>query len=114
MRKLFFRGRYKKEGKSLIFFNTGSGVSLLVKGSNVVFELNSLNKPCFVYIIKDFDYNQKEKYLISQEGRVVVKLEEGKITHIDLVKSNEAIDNTLVLKNIIIDGKILKYKEKSS
>ena len=112
MEKLFFRGRYKKHGKSALFFNTGSGVSLLAKGSSIVFELASLNKPCFVYIIKDFDYNQKEKFLITNEGRVVVKLEEGKITHIDLVKSNEAIDNTLVLKNIIIDGKILKYIEK--
>ena len=112
MEKLFFRGRCEKHGKTGVFFNTGSGVSLFVKGSVVVFELSSLNKPCFVYIIKDFDYYQKEKHLISNEGRVVVKLEEGKITHLDLVKSNEAIDNTLVLRNIIIDGKILKYREK--
>ena len=112
MEKLFFRGRYKKDGKNTLFFNTGSGVSLLVKGANIVFELGSINKPCFVYIIKDFDFNQKEKYLINNEGRIVIKLEEGKVTHIDLVKSNEALDNTLVLKNIVIDGKILKYSEK--
>ena len=112
MEKLFLRGRYKKEGKNILFFNTGSGVSLLAKGSNIVFELGSINKPCFVYIFKNFDFNQKEKYLINNEGRVVIKLEEDRITHIDLIKSNEAIDNTLVLKNTIIDGKILKYTEK--
>ncbi len=109
MENLLFRGRYKKDKENVLFFNTGSGVSLYFQGKSLTFILASINKPCFVYIIKDFDYNQKEKFLVDKNGTVNVAFQDDKAHYVDLVKANEAIDNTLVLKSIEFNGKILKY-----
>ncbi len=112
MENSLFRGRCKKDKENTFFFNTGSGVSLYFQGKSLTFILASINKPCFVYIIKDFDYNQKEKFLVDKNGTVNIAFQDDKAHYVDLVKANEAIDNTLVLKSIEFNGKILKYTEK--
>lgn len=112
MENLLLKGRYKKDKENIFFFNTGSGVSLCFQGKSFTFNLGSINKPCFVYIIKDFDFSQKEKFLVDKNESIKITFHDDKAHYIDLVKANEAIDNTLVLKSIEINGKILKYAEK--
>jgi len=108
MENFELKGRYKKEGKIIQFFNTGSGVSFDIIGRSVTFELGSLKNRCYVYIFRDFDFNQKQKILIDVNRVIRIYLQDTKPHHIDLVKANEALDNTLVLKSIKIDGQILK------
>ena len=109
MDNLVFRGRYKKEGKIIQFFNTGSGLSLYFKGTQISFDLLSIMDACYVDIIIDFDFNQKRKYLVDQNATVTVTFEDDKAHYIDLVKVNEAKDTTLVIKDINFNGEILKY-----
>lgn len=113
MQNLVLRGRYKKDGKLIQFFNTGSGVSLCFKGKKISFKLSSILQPCYVDIIRDFDFNQKEKYLVEQNTIVTVEFNDNDQHFIDLVKVNEAKDTTLVLENIEFDGEILKYSRKA-
>ena len=114
MENFTIKGRYKKENGNIQLFNTGSTISLDVKGNYVTFELGSLKKPCYIYIIKDFDYNQKKKYFVDVNLCIRLNLLDDKPHHIDLVKANESMDNTLVVKKVEIDGEILKSSGKTA
>lgn len=114
MENFTIKGRYKKENGNIQLFNTGSTISLDVKGKSVTFELGSLKKPCYIYIIKDFDCNQKKKHLIDVNACIRLFLSDDKPHHIDLVKANESMDNTLVVKKVEIDGEILKSSGKTT
>lgn len=111
-RNMLIRGRYKVVNGFLQFFNVGSGVSLCVQGSSITFDIKPITKSCFVYIIKDFDLNQKVKYFIDEDIDLTIPLGDDKPHYIDLVKANESLDNSLVIRDIKIDGKVLNYKEK--
>ena len=111
-RNMLIRGRYKTINGFLQFFNTGSGVSLCVQGKSITFDIKPIVQSCFVYIIKDFDLNQKTKYFIDEDIDLTIPLGDDKPHYIDLVKVNEAKENSLVIRDIKIDGKILKYAEK--
>ena len=114
MENLFIKGRYKKVGEFLQIFNTGTTISLHVLARSVTFDLRPIGKHCFVYVIKDFDYNQKEKYFIDEDIDLTISLDDNKPHYIDLVKANEALDNSLLIKDIKTDGKVLNYEEKPS
>ena len=111
-KNMLIRGRYKTINGFLQFFNVGSGVSLCVQGKSITFDIKSIVQSCFVYIIKDFDYNQKVKFFIDEDIDLTIPLEDDRPHYIDLVKADEATANSLVIRDIKIDGKILKYAEK--
>ena len=111
-RNMLIRGRYKTINGFLQFFNVGSGVSLCVQGRSITFDIKPIVKSCFVYIIKDFDYNQKVKYFIDEDIDLTIPLGDDEPHFIDLVKANESLDNSLVIRDIRINGKVLKYTEK--
>ena len=111
-RNMLIRGRYKTINGFLQFFNVGSGVSLCVQGKSITFDIKPIKKSCFVYIIKDFDYNQKVRFFIDEDIDLTIPLDDDKPHYIDLVKANESQDNSLVVRDIKIDGKVLNYKEK--
>ena len=111
MENLLLRGRYKKEQGNIQFFNTGSGVSLYVKARSVTLELSTLKKSCFIYVIIDHDYSKKKKYYVDVKAFIKLNLPDENPHYLDVIKANESMDNTLVLHNIKIEGKSLKFPE---
>ena len=111
-RNMLIRGRYKTINGFLQFFNVGSGVSLCVQGKSITFDIKPIVQSCFVYVIKDFDFSQKVKYFIDEDIDLTIPLGDDKPHYIDLVKADEATANSLVIRDIKINGKILKYAEK--
>lgn len=105
--KVQINGRYLFKDDHYFIFNGGSSFSFKMKGKSFSILLESSPIDAYFYVIIDRDYNNKKKYLTSKNG-IVINLEEG-IHYIDIVKANEANDNTLKLLDLSIDGALLDY-----
>ena len=105
--KAQINGRYLFKDDHYFIFNGGSSFSFKMKGKSFSILLESSPVDAYFYVIIDRDYNNKKKYLTSKNG-IVINLEEG-IHCIDIVKANEANDNTLKLLDLSIDGALLDY-----
>ena len=109
--KIFIRGRHKIDEGKISLFNGGSMITLKVKATKLTFFLESNYKPCYVYVIRDFDYKNKEKILVENNLEITINFPHSTEEHIvDLIKANEAIDNNLIVKKIEVEGTILPYK----
>lgn len=98
VKKLKINGRYLYKDSFLYFFNVGSGISFICK-SDVIIKLSFLDKEGYVYVIKNRDFINKEKILIKKETELTIRANCENI-EIDIIKANEALDNTLVIKEI--------------
>ncbi len=112
MDNIIFRGRYKKEGEKIFFFNAGSGIFLKAKGRLIKIHLKMLSSSGYVTIIKNKDYDKKEKIFIDNNRIISLPLSKNSFVSIDIIKVNESTKNTLVIEKIECDG-ILANIEKN-
>lgn len=104
LKNIKINGRYLCKDNYLYFYNVGSGISVLSKDTKITITLSFLNNSGYIYIIKNKEYNLKEKVFIDKETELVISVNKPD-TQIDICKANEALDNTLVIKDIIGDFK---------
>ena len=100
-------GRYSYRNNHYYFYNGGSGFSFKFKGKSVSIHLESTPVECYFYVIIDRDYNNKIK-ASTKDGIFFYKLKDG-IHYIDVIKANEANDNTLELIDLKVEGELLEY-----
>ena len=100
-------GRYHFD-KHYYFYNGGSGFSFKVKGSGFAVNLKSTPVEGCFYIILDHDYSNKIK-VITSECPYKYQLNDNKEHYVDVIKANEANDNTFELVDLSVNGEILPY-----
>ena len=100
-------GRYYFD-KHYYFYNGGSGFSFKIKGSGFVLNLKSTPVEGYFYIILDHDYSNKIK-VITSECPYKYQLNDNKEHYVDIIKANEANDNTFELVDLSVNGEILPY-----
>lgn len=91
-------GRYSLKDDNLHFYNVYSGISFMCS-SDVSLIISFLEKPGYIYIIKNRDFSKKEKVYLEKETTINIAAS-NKLTRIDILKANEALDNELVIKDI--------------
>ena len=105
--KIKINGRYLYKDGFYYIFNGGSSFSFKMKGNSFSVSFDSCPVESYFYVIIDRDFDNKKKYLTSKD-KIVINLEEG-IHYIDIAKANEAINVTLKLLDLSIDGELLDY-----
>ena len=101
-------GRYSVSDNHYFFYNGGSGFSFKMKGTG--FDILFKPKPNsgYFYIIVDRDYDNKTKVFIDGES-YHFSLIDNKEHYVDILKANEANDNTFELVDFAVDGELLEY-----
>ena len=111
--KVIRRGRYSLQGNKTKFYNTGSGVSFCVKGGQTSIEIISEKNAGFVHVIRDFDYENKEKILINNCKKIDISFNDNDPHFVDIIKTNEASDNYMIFSEISTTGELLEINEKN-
>ena len=106
MMDIKIQGRYLLDNHYYIF-NGGSAFSLKVKANSVTINIKSTPRDGYFYIIVDRDYLNKKK-IFTSECPYKFSLD-NKEHYIDIVKANEANDNTFELVDLSVDGTVLPY-----
>ena len=106
-KKIKLNGRYSYKDGFYYIYNGGSGFSFKMKGKSFSLLFDSNPVDSYFYVIIDRDYNNKQKYLTSKK-ELTIHLD-GETHYVDIVKANEAIDVTLKLLDLSIDGELLDY-----
>ena len=101
-------GRYSVSNGHYFFYNGGSGFSFKMKGSGFSLTFKSKPREGYFYIIVDRDYQNKTKVLIDNQPYNFL-FKDNKEHYVDIVKANEANDNTIELVDFKVDGELLKY-----
>ena len=101
-------GRFLIKDDHFYFFNGGSGFSFKMDGNSFSVILASIPIQGYFYIVIDRDFNNKIKVNTS-DGVFKYSFTERKIHYIDIIKANEANDNTFELVDLKVDGLLLKY-----
>lgn len=105
-------GRYHIENEELLLFNSGSGISFKAKGAGFAVILCAKPQPCYYYLIVDRDYANKTKLCVFDNSKHQYLFDDKKEHLIDIVKANEAKDNVLTIKELSIDGELLRYNHR--
>ena len=111
--KVIPRGRYTIEKGGTKFYNTGSGISFYVRGGKSSIEITSEKGPGYVYLIRDFDYEHREKILIESKKEIDISFKDNNPHFVDLVKANEPADNYMIFGPVLTDGELLEMEEKN-
>ena len=101
-------GRYSVSDNHYFFYNGGSGFSFKMKGTGFTVLFKSKPNDGYFYIIVDRDYENKTKVLVNDKS-YRFSFTDNKDHHVDIIKANEANDNTFELVDFIVDGKLLEY-----
>lgn len=111
--KIINRGRYTIEKEGTKFYNTGSGLSFRVKGGNTSLTITSQKGPGYVYLIRDFDYEKKEKILIENKKEISIFFKDNNPHFVDVVKANEPADNYMIFGPVSTSGELIEMDEKN-
>lgn len=106
--KIHINGRYLFKDNLLYLYNGGSSVSFKMFGTAFTIELEHIPSPGYFYIVIDRDFKNKIK-ILNKDGFKSYTFKEKSIHYIDIIKANEANDNALVVKDILVNGELLKY-----
>ena len=109
--KILNRGRYKLDKKGVKFFNTGSGISFCIQGKYAFITITSEKGPGYVYVIRDFDYENKEKILIENSKKIELFFDDNNKHFVDIVKANEAADNFMIFGPLFAQGLLIDIEE---
>ncbi len=101
-------GRYLFKDNLLYLYNGGSSLSFKMKGEAFAIYLEHIPSPGYFYIIIDRDYSNKIKVL-NESGVYQYFFKEKSVHYIDVVKANEANDNALMVKDILVNGELCHY-----
>ena len=110
--KVINRGRYTVEKEGTKFYNTGSGISFCVKGGKTSVQIITEKGPGYVYVIRDFDYENREKILVENKKEIKIFFEDNNPHFVDLVKANEAADNYMIFGPVSSSSELLEIDEK--
>ena len=105
---LLINGRHLFKDDHIHLYNGGSSLSFKMKGEAFTIYLEHIPSPGYFYIIIDRDYSNKIKVL-NESGVYQYKFKEKSIHYIDIIKANEANDNALAIKDIIVNGELYRY-----
>ena len=105
-------GRYHVENDELQLFNCGSGISFKAKGARFTVTLCAKPQLCYYYLIVDRDFKNKTKLCVFDNNKHQYLFNDNKEHLIDIVKANEANDNVLIIKDVAVDGELLKYNHR--
>ncbi len=106
--KVHINGRYLFKDNILYLFNGGSSVSFKMYGSAVTINLVNLPSPGYFYIVLDGDFKNKHK-IFNEDGFQTVIFKKISTHYIEIIKANEANDDTLLISDIAVNGEMLKY-----
>ena len=106
--RLHINGRYLFKDNLLYLYNGGSSVSFKMYGTAFTVKLAHIPSPGYFYIVIDRDFKNKHK-IFNDEGFQSVVFKKKSIHYIDIIKANEANDDTLLIQDIAVNGEILKY-----
>ena len=109
LKNIKIHGRYYLENNELQLFNTGSGISFRTKGVGFTVTLYAKAQPCYFYLLIDRKYENKIKLSVFNLQDYHHNFNDDKEHLVDIVKANEANDNILVIKELVIDGELLPY-----
>lgn len=110
LKNIKLNGRYYIDGDNLYFYNGGSGFSFKIKGNSFTVSINSMPIQGYFYIILDHDYSKKIK--INTKKKNYKYVFKDKNPHlVDIVKANEANDNTFKVDKFEYDGELLAFDE---
>lgn len=109
--KIIIRGRYTLEKEGTKFYNVGSGLSFKVKGGKTSVKILTEKGPGYVYLIRDFDYENKEKILIEKSKEIEIFFNDDKPHFVDLIKANEPADNYMIFGKVTTSGELLDIDE---
>ena len=101
-------GRYSVSNNHYFFYNGGSGFSFKMRGSGFTVAFKSKPREGYFYIVVDRDYENKTKVLANDES-YRFSLLDSKDHYVDILKANEANDNTFELVDFTVDGELLEY-----
>ena len=105
---IHINGRYLFKDNLLYLYNGGSSFSFKMNGDSFSVYLEHIPSPGYFYIIIDRDYSNKIKVL-NESGFYQYSFKEKSVHYIDIIKANEANDNALVIKDIVVNGELCKY-----
>ena len=106
--KVHINGRYLFKDNLLYLYNGGSSVSFKMYGSAFTINLVNIPSPGYFYIVLDGDFKNKHK-IFNDEGFQTVVFKKISTHYIDIIKANEANDDTLLISDIAVNGELLKY-----
>ena len=101
-------GRYSVINNNYIFYNGGSGFSFKMKGKALSLLFKSTPVDGYFYIIIDRDYGNKNKVITSDKPCRFL-FEDNQEHLVDIVKANEANDNSFELLSFDVEGELLPY-----
>ena len=101
-------GRYLFKDNLLYLYNGGSSLSFKMNGDSFSVYLKHIPSPGYFYIIIDRDYSNKIK-ILNESGFYQYSFKEKSVHYIDIIKANEANDNALVIKDIVVNGELCNY-----
>lgn len=110
--KIFGRYLYNKE-EGLALFNSVSGIRIKAQGKKLYFKIKATNYSDkahvpYIQIIKDEDFTKPFKYCLDEEYNTIIYELDDNLDHIiTLYKQNEAIDNTISIMMIEVEGTFL-------
>ena len=105
---LHINGRYLFKDNLLYLYNGGSSASFKMYGTAFTIDLVHIPSPGYFYIVIDRDYSKKHK-IYNEDGFQSYLFKEKSIHYIDIIKANEANDDTLLISDIATNGELLKY-----
>jgi len=106
---LKFNGRYTTQNSDLYFYNVGSGISFKCKGTFLSLTVSFPGKSGYLYVIIDRDFSKKTKHLVNDKNIIDIELDDSMNHYIDVIKANEANDNTMIINDISLNGEFLEY-----
>ena len=107
--KVHINGRYLFKDDRLYLYNGGSSLSFKMDGDRFTIYLEHIPTPGYFYVIIDRDYSSKVKILNDKDSHSI-SFEKRGVHLIDVVKANEANDNAMIIKDIVINGNLLSYE----
>ena len=105
---IHINGRYLFKDNLLYLYNGGSTLSFKMNGDSFSVYLKHIPSPGYFYLIIDRDYSNKIK-ILNESGFYQYFFKEKSTHYIDIIKANEANDNALVIKDIVVNGELCKY-----
>lgn len=102
-------GRFVEKENKLFFYNVGSGIAFKMNGSSFSLEADFQGNDGYLAIIVDRKYNQKRKIIVKNKEIIEYKFENKGVHYVDVIKVNEANDNTLSLSKFKFYGELLDY-----
>lgn len=108
--KLYFHGRFKIDNDLIYFYNTASGIEFNFTGKKIIIIMKAnegQKSKVWMKAIIDDDYDNSYDLVPSLEfSKFSIELKDNN-HNVKILKASEAIESTVVVSDLMIDGKYL-------